>query len=181
LSVGIVNAQNKPADQAPDSTRFYIYSDKFDHGYPSGYMGEKNGSSIKADGKWTQDPFSGTNCFKVTVTGTESWAGVYIQNGGTFLSMGGNKMRLANLTGYDKLVFYARSEKVMTLDAVGMGETSEPTEKLSGVDIGTKWKKYEIKVKGMDLSKINGLFYFVFTEAGTVYFDEIYYEKAPKK
>lgn len=173
--IGAVNTALATEPGAADTVMYSIYAEKVDHGIPSGYMGEKNGSSIKVDLKSTDSPYKGQYCLKVTCNGTESWGGVFILQTGTWISSGADKMKLADLRPYDKLVFYARADKKMNVTAVGLGETAEANDKLSDLELDTKWKKFEINIKSLDREKINGLFYFVLNEAGTIYFDEVKY------
>jgi hypothetical protein len=94
------------------------------------------------------------------------------------------------LTGYKKLVFWARGEKGgETIDKFFTGGISGQTEEgdsdeasVSPVSLTKEWKEYTIDLTGLDLSHIIGGFGFAANADANpngvvMYVDEIRYEK----
>lgn len=153
---------------------FYVYSDKFDHGFPSGIMGAKNGSSIKSDPKNTEGPAKGEFCWKISVDGSESWAGVFVQAKGGWKKK--EEKGYTNLSEYKYLVFSAKSNKDYTIAKLGMGEGGEVTKEEGKIPLTKEWKRYVLELPETgDKTNVNGLFLAVFEGEGTVYLDEIFY------
>jgi hypothetical protein len=169
-----------------DPTSFYVYSDKFDNGIPSGYSGEKNGASLKLDENCKNNPYLGPKCIKIVTDKSEAWRGMFIFYSGKWTAEMGEKDKTVDLSAYDKLEFYARSDSKSSepyiIKEIGVGNGGGNEEKRSEeiIEIGETWKKYTINLKGMDLKKINTLIYFWLPE-GTLYMDEIRYIKKKVK
>lgn len=158
------------------SEPYYIYSDQFDNGVPSGMMGASNGSGLSINVNSTENPFKGKYCLKVTADGSEGWSGVFIQKGATWKVNVPADNPLANLNGYKYLVFHARSDKNYTIAKLGMGEGKEENAKEEGaVALTPEWKRFVLEMKEADRGRINGLFLIVFEGAGTLFLDEVYY------
>ncbi|HXA00757.1 MAG TPA: hypothetical protein VNW99_02145 [Cytophagaceae bacterium] len=160
---------------------FYVFSDKWENGIPTGFMGDKNGISMKIE-EVSDNPHSGTKCVKITTDKSESWRGLHVQYSGAWNVSLQPTTKLPNLTGYEKLEFYARAETTgddtYVIGEIGMGGGDSKEDKRSDtfLEIGHKWKKYTINLKGTDLSRINTLLYMVLP-VGTLYLDEIRYVK----
>jgi hypothetical protein len=169
-----------------DPTSFYIYSDKFDHGIASGYCGEKNGSSLKLDENNRVNPYMGPKCIKITTDKSETWRGLYIFSTGKWTEQMGPNDKFLDLSDYDKLEFYARSDSKSSdpyiIGEIGIGAGGGNEEKRSEtiMEIGNTWKKYTISLKGMELKKINTLIFFILP-VGTLYMDEIRFIKKKAK
>src|SRR4051812_48309821 len=88
---------------------FYVYSDKWDNGIPTGFMGDKNGISMKIE-EVTETPHAGTKCVKIATDKSEAWRGLHVQYTGTWNVALQPTTKLPDLTGYEKLEFYARAE-----------------------------------------------------------------------
>ena len=169
--------------------RFYVYAEKGyfkNHFIPSGWMGDYGDMRI-SDG-CRENPFSRRSCIKVIYTGRRSqgagWAGIYWQDPA---NNWGNLSGGYDLTGAEKLSFYAKGEKggeIITEFKMGgiEGEFSDSTSTSIGpVVLTPEWKKYTIGLKDEDLSHIIGGFSFIVSqmenpEGATFYLDEIVYE-----
>lgn len=167
-----------------DEEVFSVYSDKWDNGLPTGFMGEKDGKSIKLDDNWKTNPYKGEKCVKITVDQSESWRGLHIQYTGAWNVAIEPETKLADLTGYDKFEFYARTDEtdepyILKEVAVGGGGGKEDKVNDTFLEIDGKWRKYSISLKGADFSRLNTLMNFVLP-VGTVYFDEIRFVKKKK-
>ncbi len=154
---------------------YYVYSDKFDNGSPSGIMGASNGKSLTIDPFNKENPLKGENCLKVTANGEEAWSGVFIQKGGTWRETIDPAVPLADLTGKKYFVFSARSDKNYTIGKIGMGEGKEPTKGEAKINLTATWQRFVMELPGGDYSRVNGLLLLVFESAGSVYLDEVFY------
>ncbi len=170
-----------------DVESYYIYSDYFKHGIPTGFMGEKDGKSMKIDINWKDKPFKGDNCMKITTDNSEAWRGLHIQFTGAWNVSIRPDQKLPDLSTFEKLEFYARAEETEAgpyiLPEIGVGggggELSEEKVSDTFLEIGTEWKKYSISIKGADLARVNTLLYMVLP-TGTIYLDEIRFVKKIK-
>lgn len=165
---------------------FYVYSDKWENGIPTGFMGEKDGKSIKLEDAWKEKPYKGEKCVKFMIDGSETWRGLHIQYTGAWNVAVDEKTKLPDLTGYDKLEFYARGEgkdgDLFIIEDIGVGGGGgfEDKKNDSFIEVGKEWKKYSINLKGMDLKRVNTMLYMVLPQ-GTLYMDEIRFIKKKKK
>ena len=91
--------------EVPD---YYIFDDKWVHGIPTGFMGEKNGKSIKIS-EDTIHTFKGKKCIQIAVDKSESWRGLHIQFTGAWNVALEKETVLPDLSAYDKLEFHARA------------------------------------------------------------------------
>jgi hypothetical protein len=109
-----------------------------------------------------------------------NWAGVYWLAGRD--NWGHNESDFGyNLSGYTRCVFYARAEKVCTIEFQVGGLNSsygDSSGKKEHIRLTTDWKQYEIDLADYDLSRILGLFCWVTNQnanpGGAIfYLDEI--------
>ena len=183
LSTDIIYQERK---EPLDPTSFYVYADKFENGVPMGYMGEKNGSSMKFDDNCRVNPFMGTKCIKITTDNSESWRGMYITYAGVWNAAISEKTKLADLSAYDKLEFYARADAKESEPylfgeiGVGAGDKYEDKRSETYLEVGSKWKKYTISIKGLNFKTANSLLFMVLP-VGVVYLDEIRFLKKKEK
>jgi len=179
----------KPETKKPENMPFYVYSDRgavTNHYIPSGWMGDWG--DIKFDAGWKENPYLGTTCIKITYTANMSqgarWAGIYWQNpANNWGSIDGGY----DLSKATKLTFWARGEKggerIEEFKVGGiMGEYSDSDSASIGpVILNKEWTKYEIDLRGKDMSYIIGGFCWatnvdVNPEGAVFYLDEIRYE-----
>ncbi|RLB79191.1 MAG: hypothetical protein DRH17_14145 [Deltaproteobacteria bacterium] len=175
---------------------FAIYIDKGsreNHYIPSGWMGDYG--DVKMNDQSLNNPHSGKTCIQFVYSAKKSqgqgWAGVYWQfpanNWGT--KKGGY-----DLTGMTKLTFWARGEKggeiIQKFGVGGIGLNKDvpypdssitETEPIELTDV---WKKYTINLTGLDLSYINGGFFWTITadsnpDGATFYLDDIKFVADP--
>ena len=92
-------------DEVPD---YYIFDDKWVNGIPTGFMGEKNGKSIKIS-EDTILTIKGKKCIQIAVDKSESWRGLHIQFTGAWNVALEKETVLPDLSAYDKLEFHARA------------------------------------------------------------------------
>jgi len=168
---------------------FPVYTDgrsPDNHYIASGYMGDH--SDIKIDASSFDNPHSGTTCIKIVYTNDVSqgarWGGVHWQNPA---NNWGDRQGGFDLTGATKLTFWARGEyggerieEFKIGGITGMYSDSDVAG-IGPVLLTAEWKKYEIDLRGKDLSYISGGFAWstnidVNPDGATFYLDDIRYE-----
>lgn len=209
MMAGVLSAaepQKKGAGAADDV--FYIYTERgsrLNHYVPSGWMGDygdlkmnqgwvksmvgkdKKDSKAKAD---SPKPGEDT-CIQVRYTAERKqgagWAGIYWQHPA---NNWGDKRGGFDLSAYSKLTFMAKGDQGgEVVDKFFIGGITGQTEEgdsdeasLSPVTLTKEWKKYEISLKGLDMSHIIGGFGFAANADAnpngfTAYIDDIRLEK----
>ncbi|MDD5069554.1 MAG: hypothetical protein PHV17_02400 [Candidatus Omnitrophica bacterium] len=181
--------------KAESSTNFpfYVYADSSsldNHFIPSGWMPATAAKDIKVNTNWKNYPFSGESCIRIEYankSGTR-WAGVYWQNPannwGTVPKAG------INLQGATKLTFWARGDKggevvqEFKMGGISSGEyIDSDSASITTVQLTKEWEKYEIDLRGRDLSYVIGGFAWATNidvndpEGVVFYLDDIRYEK----
>ena len=169
-----------------DTDVYYVFSDFWKHGVPSGFMGEKNGTSMKIESACKVSPYKGENCVKITTDNSENWRGLHIQYTGAWNVSLKDDAKLPDLSAFDKLEFYARTDEknedgMYLLQTIGVGGGGAPEDKVEDgyLEIGTEWKKFSVSLKGHDFKRVNTLLYMVLP-VGTLYLDEIRFVKKIK-
>ena len=192
-AVGSKATQEITEDAKPSemegSTKFYVYAEKGyfkNHFIPSGWMGDYG--DIKFIDGWRENPQARRSCIKIIYTAQKKqgagWAGIYWQEPA---NNWGTRPGGFDLTGAEKLSFYAKGEKggeiIAELKMGGiMGEYSDSTSVSIGPIVLTpEWTQYTIDLKGEDLSNVIGGFAFVLSsmenpDGATFYLDNIAYE-----
>ncbi|AKL97994.1 hypothetical protein [Endomicrobium proavitum] len=168
---------------------FYIYSeigDKNNHYYPSGMMG--NVGAININQAWEKDNKFGKTCVRITYNALKAgtaWAGVYWQEPA---NNWGDKGYGFNLTGSERLSFWARGEnggEEITNFIIGgiQGKDSEDSDSraIGPIELTKEWKQYTIHLTGADLNNVIGGFGFTITRDGNpngavFYLDNVVYE-----
>jgi hypothetical protein len=163
---------------------YYVFADNWIHGIPTGFMGEKDGKSMKVVSDCTIKPFKGDKCVSISVDKSESWRGLHIQFTGAWNVSLDKDTPLADLSGYDKLEFYARTDEtnepyILTEVGVGGGGASEDMVNDTYLEVENEWKKFTINLKGADFKKLNTMMY-MSLPTGTLYLDEIKFTKKKK-
>lgn len=187
------------ADEADGYTHLYEVMDKYhqtfdvytdqdaggNHYFPSGWMGDLG--AIQFDGRWKDNPYSGDSCIKITFLARgDNWAGIYWQNPennwGTVPNGG------YNLTGATKLTFWGRSEKGKVYIEFFVGGITGPypdslprTPTFQIFELSETWKKYNIDLRGKNLSHVIGGFGWATNtienpNSATFYLDDIQYD-----
>ncbi|NNE43787.1 MAG: hypothetical protein HKN12_06245 [Gemmatimonadetes bacterium] len=148
---------------------------------PSGWMGAHE--DLEMDEECRVSPRSGDTCLKFTYANPGRWVGVVWQHP---VNDWGDLPGGFDLTGAEKLTFWARSEQGGEKVDFGVGiiEEGKPhpdtlkSEK-KGVKLGTEWKQYTIKLGGKDLSQVKSAFWWSLGGHGrevTLYLDDIRFE-----
>lgn len=177
---------------AQEAKTFSVYTDAKspdNHYAPSGWMGDVGDMSM--DDKYMGEAHSGSTCIKFVYSAkraqNQGWAGIYWQSPA---NNWGSKKGGFDLTGLNKLTFWARGEKggeIIAKFTVGgiKGTYPDATEVSMGpVELTSTWQQYTINLAGKDLSYVNGAFNWVITsdsnpEGATFYMDDIKFEYDP--
>jgi hypothetical protein len=208
VASGMAWAAEKPAAKkaaGPTESTFYIFSDRgsrLNHYIPSGWMGDYgdikmnqgwvkgNAAGKKKDGAAAGTPAEDT-CIQVKYSAERKqgngWAGIYWQHPA---NNWGDKRGGFDLSAYSKLTFQARGEAGgEVIDKFFIGGITGQTEEgdsdeasISPVTLTKDWKKYEVSLKGLDMSHIIGGFGFAANadanpQGFTLYLDDIKLEK----
>ena len=117
------------------------------------------------DDGYRENVHSGNSCMKIkyNARGAQGagWAGIFWQNPA---NNWGSQMGGYDLSGYNKLTFWARGEKggeiIAEFKVGGISGTYSDSDSTSigPITLTKDWKKYEIDLKGLDLSYISGGF-----------------------
>ncbi len=169
---------------------FYIYSEKGsrqNHYTPSGFM--PDGKCLSFQDTWTENCHEGRSCIKVTYDvecsrDGRKWAGVYWLNPP---NNWGQRKGGFNLTGAQKLTFWARGEKggeqiqEFTSGGISGNYPDSDTAVIGPVILSSEWRKYTIDLRGKDLSYISGGFAWTTSEdvnqvECTFYLDDMRFE-----
>jgi hypothetical protein len=156
----------KPALEA-EFKPFVIYTEQAsrdNHYMPYGLMGDLG--SVKIEQGCTDTPHSGKTCLKITYQATVSdslgWAGAYWQQPAN--NWDGTQKGF-NLTGARYLTFWARGAKggetVSEFKVGGINIGANPDSdcvSFGPVTLTDTWQKYDINLKGCNLSNIIGGF-----------------------
>jgi hypothetical protein len=183
------NTVSSDAVKATGFKGFNVYTDARspdNHYIPSGYMGDY--SDAKIDTACFDNPHSGTTCIKIVYSNAVSqgarWAGMYWQSPA---NNWGDKKGGFDLTGATKLTFWARGakggERIEEFKIGGLTGLY-PDSDIAGIGpvlLTADWQKYEIDLKGKDLSYISGGFCWgtnvdVNPDGATFCLDDIKYE-----
>lgn len=196
-----------PAEEARDlqpttgKESFYVYLDAdspTNHFKPTGYMGDCG--DIHIDEACELRPHSGETCLKITYDAKGKapnecpysppckWAGVYWQhppnNWGRDTPFKGKGF---DLSGYNRLVFWARATKDCKIEfkVGGIDEKYGDSLKFARsktVKLTEEWQAFSIDLPGADLSHIIGGFCWVSNwdrnpDGITFYLDDVRFEK----
>jgi exo-beta-1,3-glucanase (GH17 family) len=194
-------AEGQTQTSVPTQDVFYVYLDaasEQNHFKPTGYMGDCG--DIQINEACEDNPHSGKTCIRVAYAAKGKgpntcdypapcrWAGVYWQeppnNWGKDVQ---NKGKGFDLSGYKRLVFWARADKECKIE-FKVGGISEPYgDSLSYprakiASLNKNWQEYEINLAGADLKHIIGGFCWASNwdtnpDGVTFYLDDIHFEK----
>ncbi len=171
---------------------FNIYTDRSapdNHYAPSGWMGDFG--DIDLNDQYMENPHSGTTSIQITYSAKKTqgagWGGIYWQNPP---NNWGERAGGFDLTGYNKLTFWARGEnggEAIEKFKVGGIKGTYPDSldvQMGPVVLTRDWKKYTINLVGRDLSYVSGGFCWVTASrlnanGATFYLDDIRFEYEP--
>lgn len=188
-----VNEEGLQKESKSTNFPFYVYADSAsldNHYIASGWMPATASKDIELNTGWQNYPFSGDTCIRVSYknnSGTR-WAGMFWQNPannwGTVPNAG------YDLQGASKLTFWARGDKggelitEFKMGGLASGEYFDSdSASLSQTQLTKEWKKYEIDLRGRDLSYVIGGFCWSTSidindpEGIVFYLDDIKYEE----
>jgi len=181
-----------PAGKAivSDFKPFYVYLSKGsreNHFVPSGFM--PDGKCITFSDVWQANCQTGKTCMKVIYDiecsrKGQKWAGIYWLNPA---NNWGSRKGGFNLTGAQKLTFWARGEKggeqiqEFTVGGVSGVYPDSDTAVIGPVILSSEWRQYTLDLRGKDLTYISGGFAWSTSEEVnpgdcTFYLDNIRYE-----
>jgi hypothetical protein len=185
----VVTSKKEKTVKVKGFKKVNIYTDSGDETNnftPTGWMGDYG--DMKLSTKCFITPKKGSTCIKIFYSAKKSqgagWAGIYWQEPA---NNWGDVDKGLNLTGAKKLTFYARGDRggeIIEVFKVGgiKGIYPDTTDVSFGpIMLTKKWKKFTIKLKNKDLTRISGGFGWV-TSAETnpdgmvFYLDEIQYQ-----
>ena len=160
---------------------FYVYRDGFDGmpWVPSGWMGATE--ALEVDGDYPDGPHEGTHCIRMRFdAGLGDWVGVAWQHPANDW---GERDGGYDLTGAKYLEVWARGEFGVEKMSIGVGllGTDKPhpdSDKVTvdDIELTKEWKRYRIRLKRADLSRIKTGFVVVLTGKRvpvTVYLDDV--------
>ncbi len=175
------NAKSKKYLVAKTKLPFYIYKDGDDIPYiPTGYMG--NYKSISVDLNNTEHVYSGKSSIKISYKADDNWYGVgFVDPPNDW----GEKLGGYEINGAKEFSFWAKASKKNVIATIGFGLIGkdkpypDTAKKSIEIKLNTKWKKYTIKVKKLDLSCIRSGLVIFSQSYGTpqdIYLDDVVFE-----
>jgi hypothetical protein len=183
-------SQTVEAQKAHDFKPFVVYKDKGtrdNHFVPSGFM--PNGKCLELMDTWQEKCYEGSSCIKISYDiacskEDQGWAGIYWLNPA---NNWGNQNGGFNLTGAEKLTFWAKGERggerIEEFKMGGIaGDYPDSDSAIIGpVILDVEWRQYTIDLRGKDLSSISGGFSWatdvhVNPDGCVFYLDNIQYE-----
>ncbi|MGV3723510.1 MAG: glycoside hydrolase family 2 TIM barrel-domain containing protein [Actinomycetota bacterium] len=149
--------------------------------FPTGWMG--NTKAIKVNDGWTVNPHGGKTSMRCSYETSGEWGGVVWQHPNNDW---GERPGGWNLNGAKMLTFWARGDKggeVVSFE-YGLLGADKPfgdtgRGKLEKIQLSKDWTRYEMDLKGKNLSRIKTGFAWVVAGAGapvTFYLDDIRFE-----
>lgn len=146
---------------------------------PSGWMGDTK--ALKLDPASTDSPHSGKTCLRIDFTQSSGWGAIAWQSPeGDW----GDKPGGWNVSGAHRLTIWARGAHGGETVSFGVGliKTDKKyydtaTQNLSNVVLTDSWKRYEIPLDDLDLSRIKtGLVVTIAGGPATFYLDDVKFE-----
>ena len=160
---------------------FYVYKDGVNNPYaPSAYMG--NIKAISVDTNHKTEVYSGTASLKIGYNQEYDWYGLGLVDPANDW---GEILGGYNFTGATKFSFWAKASKKNVTATIGFGLIGkdkpfpDTAKKSMEVKLTTKWKKYSINIKKLDLSCIRSgfvLFSSSYRSPQDIYIDNVVFE-----
>ena len=175
------DTKNKKYLVAKTELPFYVYNDGDYLPYsPTGYMG--NYKFITVDHNNKEDVHSGESSIKISYNADHDWYGIAFVDPPNDWgeNLGGYEIIKAN-----EFSFWAKASKKNVVATIGFGLIGkdkpfpDTSKKSMEVKLNTKWKKYTINVKNLDLSCIrSGLVVFsnAYGSPQNIYLDDVVFE-----
>ncbi len=189
-NVGIASTAIKVTDEDAKSRKylvpkvklpFYVYKDGEEMPYaPSAYMG--NYEKIAIDTKNTTEVYSGTAALKISYNHHYNWYGLGMVNPANDW---GDILGGYDISGATKFSFWAKASEGPLTATIGFGligkdkQYPDTAKESLEIKLGTKWKKYTIKLKKQDLSCIRSGFTLFSQSYGAghdIFIDEVVFE-----
>lgn len=183
-------SSKKDLGSASQFVPFIVYQDKGareNHFIPSGFM--PNGKCLEFNDVWQEGCYDGATCIKVVYDvecsrQDQQWGGIFWLNPA---NNWGVKKGGFNLTGAQRLTFWARGEKGgERIEEFGMGGVAgnypdSDAAMIGPVILTPEWQQYAIDLRGKDLLYISGGFSWttnvkVNGDSCVFYLDRIQYE-----
>jgi len=160
---------------------FYVYKDGKNMPYkPTAYMG--NHKDISVYGNDASHAYSGEHALKISYKAESNWYGIGFvdpaNDWGTIL--GGY-----DISGAKKFSFWAKASKKNVIATIGFGLIGndkpfpDTAKKSKEIKLTTKWKKYTINTKKLDLSCIRSglvIFSMSYGSSQDIYIDDVVFE-----
>ena len=190
--VDVEAAEGQEIAEMPSRKIFNVYTDGSapdNHYIASGWMGDTGDLALNE--KYMVNPHSGTTSIQITYSAKKTqgagWAGIYWQNPP---NNWGERRGGFDLTGYNKLTFWARGEnggeaiKEFKVGGIGGVYPDSLAAQMGPVALSKEWKKYTLNLSSEDLSYVNGGFCWSSASAlnpngATFYLDDIRFEYEP--
>ncbi|MEM6723782.1 MAG: glycoside hydrolase family 2 TIM barrel-domain containing protein [Bacteroidota bacterium] len=160
---------------------FYVYKDGENMPYaPSAYMG--NYQAISVETQQEEEVYSGTSALKITYDYHYNWYGLGLVDPANDW---GDILGGYDLSGATTFSFWAKASKNKLTATIGFGligrdkDFPDTAKESIEIKLGTKWKKYTINLKKLDLSCIRSgftLFSASYGEGHDIFIDEIVFE-----
>lgn len=174
-------AKNKKFLVPKKTLPFYVYKDGNEEDYsPSAYMG--NYKDLEIDMHHKEEVHSGTSAIRIRYNETHNWYGFGLVDPPNDW---GENLGGFDLTGATKFSFWAKASKKKIKATIGFGLIGknkpyyDTAKKSKEIILTTKWKKYTIKLKKLDLSCIrSGLVIFssAFRSHQDIFIDDVVFE-----
>jgi hypothetical protein len=174
------NAKNKKNLAAKTALPFYVYKDGEDSPYnPTAFMGNYKALSVNINSK--EEVQSGNAAIKISYKEDHDWYGIgFVDPKNDWGDVAGGY----EIIGAKTFSFWAKASTDMTATiGFGMIGNDKPfpdsTKKAIEVKLNTKWKKYTINVKNLDLSCIRSGLVVFSSSNGTpqdIYIDNVVFE-----
>ncbi|PWH83698.1 hypothetical protein DIS18_03845 [Algibacter marinivivus] len=160
---------------------FYVYKDGIENPFaPSAHMG--NYKAMSVDTKNKTEVYSGTAALKISYNQEYDWYGLGLVDPANDW---GDILGGYNFTGATKFSFWAKASKKNVTAKIGFGLIGkdkpypDTAKRVIEVKLGTKWKKYTINLKKLDLSCIRSglvLFSSSYGSYQDIFIDEVVFE-----
>ena len=173
--------KNKKYQAAKTALPFYVYKDGEDMPYiPTGYMGNYQAIAVDLNNK--EDVHAGKSSIKISYKADHDWYGVgFVDPPNDW----GEKLGGYDITGAKTFSFWGKASSNDISATIGFGLIGndkpypDSAKKSIEIKLSTKWKKYTIKLKNINLDCIrSGLVLFSSSDGmpQDIYIDDVVFE-----